>query len=217
MQACRAELERNTGSFVISASVAGLKPSGSSMVRRIYPPFSSLGLADHVGLWYVGHRLRTVARRPPPKFQELTASAVSKAATIHLAKSLAIACAPAVRVNAVAAGVMLTDWSKGFTKLQIKHTERTNALSKITDVEDVALVYGERLPTVLSRAEIVLPRMKRELTPFIIPVSLLENTSMTVSWHCSMKRYSAWLKRPVRDNASKSARVSSCRYCMMWG
>lgn len=99
MQACKAELVANKGAFVISASVAGLKPSGSSM-----------------------------------------AYSVSKAGTVHLAKSLAKACAPA-RVNAVAAGVMLTEWSKGFTDEHVAKVKASNALDMICEVEDVAGAY----------------------------------------------------------------------------
>ncbi|CAK9781746.1 short chain dehydrogenase/reductase [Cutaneotrichosporon oleaginosum] len=100
MQAVQDELKANHGSFVVSASAAGLKPSGSSM-----------------------------------------AYSVSKAATIHLTKSLAMASAPEVRVNAVAAGLMLTEWSQGFTEEKLKKVRERNVLKKITDVEDVALQY----------------------------------------------------------------------------
>jgi short-subunit dehydrogenase len=58
-----------------------------------------------------------------------------------------------VRVNAVAAGLMLTEWSQGFTEEKLKKVRERNVLKKITDVEDVALQY----------------------------VSLIENGSMTVS------------------------------------
>ncbi|GFZ47207.1 hypothetical protein JCM24511_04950 [Saitozyma sp. JCM 24511] len=109
MQACQDELKSNKGSFVVSASVAGLRPSGSSM---------------------------------PGIQPALTPPAVSKAGTIYLIKSLAVACAPDVRVNGVAAGVMLTSWSKGFTDVQITRTKQSNVLGKLTDVQDVASMYG---------------------------------------------------------------------------
>lgn len=64
-----------------------------------------------------------------------------------------MASAPEVRVNAVAAGLMLTEWSQGFTEEKLKKVRERNVLKKITDVEDVALQY----------------------------VSLIENGSMTVS------------------------------------
>ncbi|WWD19958.1 hypothetical protein CI109_104431 [Kwoniella shandongensis] len=95
MQACQEELRKQKGSFIVSSSVAGLRPSGSSMAYS----------------------------------------------TIHLVKSLALACAPDIRVNTVAAGVMLTEWSKGFTEEQIAEVKRVNALGQVTSVEDVAGVY----------------------------------------------------------------------------
>ncbi|WWC64319.1 uncharacterized protein I303_106929 [Kwoniella dejecticola CBS 10117] len=100
MQACQEEIRKTRGCFIVSASVAGVKPSGSSM-----------------------------------------AYSVSKSATIHLAKSLAIACAPDIRVNTVAAGVMLTEWSKGFTDAQIAAVKRINSLHQVTSIADVASAY----------------------------------------------------------------------------
>lgn len=70
------------------------------------------------------------------------AYSVSKAATIHLMKSLAKALAPSVRVNCVSAGVMATDWSKGFSQQHIDNLTNGNALRRLTDVEDTAGVYG---------------------------------------------------------------------------
>ncbi|GFG13783.1 short-chain dehydrogenase [Aspergillus udagawae] len=64
---CQEHLERSEGVFIATASVAGLKPSGSSL------PY-----------------------------------AVTKAALIHLVKSLAIIAAPKIRVNSVSPGVLLT-------------------------------------------------------------------------------------------------------------
>lgn len=69
--------------------------------------------------------------------------AVSKAATIHLAKSLAKACAPDVRVNSVSAGVMMTDWSKGFDEEHIQKVIQNNSLRKLVNVEEAAMMYGE--------------------------------------------------------------------------
>jgi NAD(P)-dependent dehydrogenase (short-subunit alcohol dehydrogenase family) len=69
--------------------------------------------------------------------------AVSKAATIHLAKSLAKACAPDVRVNSVSAGVMMTDWSKGFDEEHIQKVIQNNSLRKLVNVEEAAMLYGE--------------------------------------------------------------------------
>ena len=55
---------------------------------------------------------------------------------------MAVALSPKVRVNCVAAGVMLTDWSKGFTDAQRALVTKSNALGKLTEVEDVAAIYG---------------------------------------------------------------------------
>lgn len=67
MHAAKPYLEASEGAFISTASVAGVKPSGSSV-----------------------------------------AYAVTKAAQIHLAKSLAIIMSPKVRVNSVSPGIILT-------------------------------------------------------------------------------------------------------------
>ena len=85
------------------------------------------------------------------RLKRLLALAVSKSATIHLAKSLAKACAPAMRVNSVSAGVMMTEWSKGFPEEQIKSTIEANALQKLAEVDDVAKAYGQSMAYDLSR------------------------------------------------------------------
>jgi NAD(P)-dependent dehydrogenase (short-subunit alcohol dehydrogenase family) len=69
MHAAKAELEKTEGAFITTASIAGVKPSGSSL------PY-----------------------------------AVTKAAAIHLSKSLAVICSPKIRVNSVSPGLLLTDW-----------------------------------------------------------------------------------------------------------
>lgn len=70
---------------------------------------------------------------------------MSKAATVHLTKCLARSCGPEIRVNAVAAGIMMTEWSQGFSKEQVEAVRKRNMLGKITEVDDVALAYGESL------------------------------------------------------------------------
>ncbi|KAM0755134.1 NAD(P)-binding protein [Meredithblackwellia eburnea MCA 4105] len=97
MQAGQEELKKNKGAFLITASTAGLKPSGSSM-----------------------------------------AYAVSKAGTIHLCKSLAKACAPDIRVNAVAPGLLMTDWSKDFSEAQVQMSKEASVLKRLAEVNDVA-------------------------------------------------------------------------------
>ncbi|KAM0327036.1 hypothetical protein ACHAQA_006159 [Verticillium albo-atrum] len=89
--------ERGSGVFVSMASVAGVKPSGSSL-----------------------------------------AYAVSKAAHIHLMKSLAIIAAPTVRVNSVSPGVVLTDWGLSFPAEKLTATKDANKLKEFATAEDVA-------------------------------------------------------------------------------
>jgi NAD(P)-dependent dehydrogenase (short-subunit alcohol dehydrogenase family) len=100
--------------------------------------------------------------------------AVSKAATIHLAKSLAKSCAPDVRVNSVSAGVMMTDWSKGFDEEHIQKVIQNNSLRKLVNVEEAAMLYGEYD----NRGSSDLPLTDRIHWH---PVALAENGSMTVS------------------------------------
>ena len=134
MQACQDQLKSNRGCFVLTASVSGVKPSGSSMVGVTRGSVASHGRTE---------KSQAYCKVPILSTDTYICAAVSKSATIHLAKSMAIACSPEIRVNAVAAGVMLTDWSKGFTDSQIQEFRKANALAQITEVNDVAAVYGE--------------------------------------------------------------------------
>jgi len=52
MQDLQDELKKNEGCFIISASVAGLKPVGSSMVSAM-PGAQHCSVADGPGLLYV--------------------------------------------------------------------------------------------------------------------------------------------------------------------
>jgi NAD(P)-dependent dehydrogenase (short-subunit alcohol dehydrogenase family) len=98
MAACRAELDAREGAFVTTASVAGVKPSGSSL------PY-----------------------------------AVTKAAQIHLAKSLAVICSPRVRVNSVSPGLMLTEWGMQFPEAKREASRNNTKLKRLATVEDVAM------------------------------------------------------------------------------
>ncbi|KAJ5505526.1 Short-chain dehydrogenase/reductase SDR [Penicillium expansum] len=96
-RACQPYLESSEGVFIATASVAGVKPSGSSL-----------------------------------------AYAVTKAALIHLVKSLAVIAGPKIRVNSVAPGVLMTDWGQGFPAEKIQAVQEKNVLKRLATPEDVA-------------------------------------------------------------------------------
>ncbi|KAH8597366.1 hypothetical protein B0O99DRAFT_508276 [Bisporella sp. PMI_857] len=97
IHAARKYLEESEGAFITTASLAGVKPSGSSV-----------------------------------------AYAVSKAAQIHLVKSLAIIVSPRVRVNSVSPGILLTEWGLKFPKERLEAARNKTQLKKFATVEDVA-------------------------------------------------------------------------------
>ncbi|SCO21747.1 related to cis-1,2-dihydro-1,2-dihydroxynaphthalene dehydrogenase [Fusarium fujikuroi] len=90
-------LEEAQGAFVMTASVAGVKPSGSSI-----------------------------------------AYSVTKAAQIHLAKTLAMVMAPSVRVNSVSPSFMETNWIANMPQSKIDDAREKTLLKQIAKVEDVA-------------------------------------------------------------------------------
>ncbi|KAJ5678687.1 hypothetical protein N7462_006931 [Penicillium macrosclerotiorum] len=85
------------GAMIITSSVAGVTPSGSSL------PY-----------------------------------AVTKAASIHLMKSLAKSQGPKVRVNAVCPGLLLTEWGQRFSPEKIEGWTSSTALKHVPEVEDTA-------------------------------------------------------------------------------
>ncbi|RYP29684.1 hypothetical protein DL767_006636 [Monosporascus sp. MG133] len=89
--------EEGAAVFISTASVAGCKPSGSSL------PY-----------------------------------AATKAAQIHLIKSLAIIAAPTIRVNCVSPGVLLTDWGLSFPPERLGAVKEQNKLNRFATVDDVA-------------------------------------------------------------------------------
>ncbi|KEZ43958.1 putative short chain protein [Scedosporium apiospermum] len=89
--------ERGAAVFVSTASVAGVKPSGSSL-----------------------------------------SYAVTKAALIHLVKSLATISAPSIRVNCVSPGILLTEWGLSFPEERLNAAIKANKLERFATVEDVA-------------------------------------------------------------------------------
>ncbi|KAJ4370422.1 hypothetical protein N0V83_004940 [Neocucurbitaria cava] len=94
MQAAKPHLEASHGAFVTTASLAGVKPGGSSV------PY-----------------------------------AISKAAQIHLVKTLSLICAPKIRVNSVSPSLMLTDWGLQFPVEQQLATREATRLKRLVTVE----------------------------------------------------------------------------------
>lgn len=94
MHAAKPELEKSEGAFINTASIAGVKPSGSSL------PY-----------------------------------AVTKAASIHLAKSLAVICAPKIRVNTVSPGLLLTEWGMKFPESKREAATNATKLKRLATVE----------------------------------------------------------------------------------
>ncbi|TGO07925.1 hypothetical protein BTUL_0236g00050 [Botrytis tulipae] len=88
-------LEKTDGSFISTASIAGVKPGGSSM-----------------------------------------AYSVTKAAQIHLIKSLALT--STIRVNSVSPGLMLTDWGLQFPESKVEGVKKKSTLGRLATAEEVA-------------------------------------------------------------------------------
>ncbi|KAK4235272.1 hypothetical protein C8A03DRAFT_17973 [Achaetomium macrosporum] len=64
--------------------------------------------------------------------------AVTKAARIHLVKSLAVIAAPAIRVNCISPGVLLADWELSFAPERLEAVKEQNRLKRFAAVDDVA-------------------------------------------------------------------------------
>lgn len=94
MHAAREHLDKQEGAFVTTASVAGVKPSGSSL------PY-----------------------------------AVTKAAAIHLSKSLASICSPRIRVNSVSPGLLMTEWGLKFPEDKREAAKEATKLKRFATVE----------------------------------------------------------------------------------
>ncbi|KAF2848285.1 NAD(P)-binding protein [Plenodomus tracheiphilus IPT5] len=95
--AAKDALAETEGTFISTASVAGVKPSGSSV------PY-----------------------------------AVTKAAQIHLMKSLAVILAPKIRVNSISPGMLLTEWGLKFPEAKRNAAINNTKLKRLAVVEDVA-------------------------------------------------------------------------------
>ena len=94
VHAAKEHLEKTQGAVVTTASVAGVKPSGSSL------PYS-----------------------------------VTKAALVHLSKSLATICAPHIRVNSVSPGLLLTEWGMQFPEEKREATREASKLKRLATIE----------------------------------------------------------------------------------
>ncbi|KXT18406.1 hypothetical protein AC579_8142 [Pseudocercospora musae] len=112
MAAAKEHLESTEGAFVTTASIAGVKPSGSSL------PY-----------------------------------AVTKAASIHLSKCLAVICSPKIRVNSVAPGLLLTEWGMKFPESKREAAKNATKLKRLATVEVSLMIYcyGELLKTSTGR------------------------------------------------------------------
>jgi NAD(P)-dependent dehydrogenase (short-subunit alcohol dehydrogenase family) len=64
--------------------------------------------------------------------------AVTKAAQIHLVKSLAVILAPKIRVNCVSPGMLLTEWGLKFPEAKRNAAINNTKLKRLATVEDVA-------------------------------------------------------------------------------
>ncbi|KAI5239928.1 cytochrome P450 [Aureobasidium subglaciale] len=93
MHAIKPYMEATKGSFVTTASLAGIKPGGSLL------PY-----------------------------------AISKAAQIHLVKTLAKVCAPNIRVNSVSPALMLTDWGLQFSEEDQRAQAEADQLRRLVAV-----------------------------------------------------------------------------------
>ncbi len=98
-RAAAPHLKQARGGILITASVAGTRPSGSSLVYSC-----------------------------------------SKAAAVMLARGLAVALAPEVRVNALAPGLLETRWIAGFGPEQVQRSAERSLLKRIATVDDTAAI-----------------------------------------------------------------------------
>ncbi|KAH7395989.1 hypothetical protein BKA64DRAFT_74406 [Cadophora sp. MPI-SDFR-AT-0126] len=95
--AAKKHLEASEGCFITTASLAGVKPSGSSI-----------------------------------------AYSVTKAAQLHLVKTLATISGPHIRVNSVSPGLLLTEWGLKFPQEKLDASKAKTKLNRFATVEDVA-------------------------------------------------------------------------------
>jgi len=65
------------------------------------------------------------------------AYSVTKAALVHLLKTLSTISGPQIRVNSVSLGIMLTEWGKRFSKEKLDTAIEKSVLKKLATVDDV--------------------------------------------------------------------------------
>ncbi|EJT51955.1 short chain dehydrogenase/reductase [Trichosporon asahii var. asahii CBS 2479] len=68
---------------------------------------------------------------------------VSKAGSIHLVRGLAKSLGPNIRVNAVAPGLILTEWADRFPEEVKENWKEATALKHVPYTEDIAQTYSE--------------------------------------------------------------------------
>lgn len=68
---------------------------------------------------------------------------MSKAGSIHLVKGLAKSLGPNIRVNAVAPGLILTEWAERFPPEVKENWKEATALKHVPYTDDIAQTYSE--------------------------------------------------------------------------
>lgn len=68
---------------------------------------------------------------------------MSKAGSIHLVRGLAKSLGPNIRVNAVAPGLILTEWADRFPPEVKENWKEATALKHVPYTEDIAQTYSE--------------------------------------------------------------------------
>ena len=133
-----------TTKFVQFKDLDGLNPEDfmrlfETNTMPIY--FASRAAAKIMNSRGGGHIINTVSIAGMKPLGSSIAYATSKAAGIHLTKCLAVALAPAIKVNAVAPGSLLTRWAAGFSDEQLKKSAEQSLLQRATDTEDCAAMF----------------------------------------------------------------------------
>lgn len=136
---------------------------------------------------------------------------------MQLCRSLAKACAPEVRVNAVAAGVMETEWSQGFSPAKFEQAKKKAALNKISDVEDVAKTYVDLIENGSMTVSSLAGARGRTSAPFVVILLLrfFVQTSRRPHVQSSTRRSysSGTLQEVPRNFAELAGPLLRCPLC----